>query len=65
MFGKTIKFINIFVLLILKTLLKLLFLQACVTDKFILFIYLIVLIFSILVFSRRSVLSYTMRNANG
>ena len=42
MFGKTIKFINIFVQLILKTLLKLLFLQACVTDKFILFIYLIV-----------------------
>ena len=42
MLGKTIKFINIFVQLILKTLLKLLFLQACVTDKFILFIYLIV-----------------------
>ena len=42
MFGKTIKFINIFVQLILKTLLKLLFLQACVTDKFMLFIYLIV-----------------------
>ena len=42
MFGKTIKFINFFVQLILKTLLKLLFLQACVTDKFILFIYLIV-----------------------
>ena len=41
-FGKTIKFINIFVQLILKTLLKLLFLQACVTDKFRLFIYLIV-----------------------
>ena len=42
MLGKTIKFINVFVQLILKTLLKLLFLQACVTDKFILFIYLIV-----------------------
>ena len=40
MLGKTIKFINIFVQLILETLLKLLFLQACVTDKFILFIYL-------------------------
>ena len=35
------KFINIFVQLIQKTLLKLLFLQACVTDKFILFISLI------------------------
>ena len=32
------KFINIIVQLILKTLLKLPFLQACVTDKFILFI---------------------------
>ena len=42
MLGKTIKFINIFVQLILKTLLKLPFLQACVTDKLILFIYLIV-----------------------
>ena len=41
-FSKIIKFINIFEQLILKTLLKLLFLQVCVTDKFILFISLIV-----------------------
>ena len=37
-FGKIIKVINIFVQLILKTILKLSILQACVTDKFILFI---------------------------
>ena len=36
--GKIIKFINIFVQLIPKTLLKLPFFQACMTDKFILFI---------------------------
>ena len=55
-FGKIIKLINIFEQLILKTPLKLPFLQVCVADKFILFISLIV--HKYFVFYKRSVRSY-------
>ena len=56
-FGKKIlKIFNIFVQLLLKTLLKLSFLLACVTDKFVLFISLIV--HKYFVFYSRSVLLY-------